>query len=182
MRKIVVTEFVTLNGIMDEPAWTFPYWNDEIASFKAEESLACDALLLGRVTYDGFARAWPESKDEGADQINGLPKYVATTTLEKADWNNTTLIKENVLEEIVNLKQQPGQNILVYGSATLVDFLLKANLVDEYRLLVYPVIKGSGKRLFKDGADMTLKLVNSKTFSNGVLALVYRTAEKEGVK
>ncbi|HEX2916865.1 MAG TPA: dihydrofolate reductase family protein [Chloroflexia bacterium] len=178
MRKIVVTEFMSLDGVMEAPAWTAAYWNDEIARFKAEEQLACDALLLGRVTYDGFAAAWPESKDEGAALMNSLPKYVVTTTLDRAEWNNSRLIKGNIVEEIILLKQQEGRDLLVYGSATLVQTLMQHDLVDRYRLLVYPVVVGEGKRLFKEDTTANLKLVEAQPFSSGVVALIYEPERK----
>ncbi len=173
MRTLVVTEFVSLDGIMEDPAWTFKYWNDEIATFKGEESSASDALLLGRVTYQGFAAAWPESTDEGADYFNSVRKYVVSTTLDKAEWNNSTLIKDNVVEEITRIKQQDGQDIAVHGSATLVQTLMQHDLVDRYRLLVYPVVVGKGKRLFNESSTATLKLVESQSFGSGVVALIY---------
>jgi len=173
MRKVVVTERVSLDGIMEEPRWTFKYWNDEIAKFKGEESSASDALLLGRVTYQGFAAAWSGSKAEGADYFNSVRKYVVSTTLDKVEWNNSTLIKDNIVEEITKLKQQDGQDIAVHGSATLVQTLMQHDLVDRYRLLVYPVVVGKGKRLFKEGTTATLKLLESQSFSSGVVALVY---------
>jgi dihydrofolate reductase len=174
VRKIVVTEFLSVDGVMEEPAWTFPYWNDEIAKFKGEESSASDALLLGRVTYQGFAAAWPESKDEGADYFNSVRKYVVSNTLEEPlEWTNSTLIKANIVEEITNLKQQDGKDITVHGSATLVQALMQHDLVDRYRLLVYPVVLGKGKRLFKESIPATLKLLGSQSFSSGVVALVY---------
>src|SRR5690242_13473824 len=114
MRTIVVTEFMSLDGVIEAPAWSAPYWNDEIAKFKGDEQTTTDALLLGRITYEGFAAAWPQSTDEGADQMNNLPKYVVSTTLDKAEWNNSTLIRDNIVEEITRLKQQDGQDILVY--------------------------------------------------------------------
>ena len=178
MRTLVVTEFVSLDGIMEDPAWTFKYWNDEIATFKGEESSASDALLLGRVTYQGFAAAWPESTDEGAAYFNSVRKYVVSTTLDKAEWNNSTLIKDNVVEEITRIKQQDGQDIAVHGSATLVQTLIQHDLVDRYRLLVYPVVLGKGKRLFQEGAIATLKLVETQSFSSGVAALVYEPDRK----
>ena len=178
MRTLVVTEFVSLDGIMEDPAWTFKYWNDEIATFKGEESSASDALLLGRVTYQGFAAAWPESTDEGAAYFNSVRKYVVSTTLDKAEWNNSTLIKDNVVEEITRIKQQDGQDIAVHGSATLVQTLIQHDLVDRYRLLVYPVVLGKGKRLFQEGTIATLKLVETQSFSSGVAALVYEPARK----
>lgn len=173
MRNIVVSEFLSLDGIMENPGWTFPYWNDEIAKFKGDETNASDALLLGRVTYQGFAAAWPESTDEGAAYFNSVRKYVVSTTLDTVEWNNSTLINTNIVEEITKLKQQDGQDIGVHGSATLVQTLMQHDLVDRYRLLVYPVVVGKGKRLFKEGATATLKLVETQTFSSGVAALIY---------
>ncbi len=174
MRKLVVTEFISLDGVMEGPAWTFPYWNEEIARFKGEESSASDALLLGRVTYQGFAAAWPESKDEGADYFNSVRKYVVSKTLEEPlEWNNSTLIKDDIAQEITALKQEDGKDIAVHGSATLVQTLMQHDLVDHYRLLVYPVIVGKGKRLFKEGIPATLKLLQLQSFSSGVVALVY---------
>jgi dihydrofolate reductase len=173
MRKIVVTEFMSLDGVMEEPVWTFQYWNDEIAKFKGEESSASDALLLGRVTYEGFAAAWPESTDEGANYFNSVRKYVVSTTLDKAEWNNSTLIKDDVVEEITKLKQQDGRDIMVHGSAMLVQTLMRHDLLDRYRLLIYPVVLGKGKRLFEEGVPATLKLLESQPFSSGVVALVY---------
>jgi dihydrofolate reductase len=178
MRKVVVTEFLSLDGVMEDPGWTFKYWNDEIAKFKGEESTASDALLLGRVTYQGFASAWPQSKDEGAPYFNSVRKYVVSTTLDKAEWNNSRLIKGNIVEEITKLKQQDGKDIIVHGSATLVQSLMQHDLVDRYRLLVYPLVLGKGKRLFKDGIPATLKLVDTRSFSSGVAALIYEPDRK----
>jgi dihydrofolate reductase len=174
MRRIVVTEFVSLDGVMEEPRWTFKYWNDEIAKFKGEESSASDALLLGRVTYQGFAAAWPQSKAEGADYFNSVRKYVISETLEEPlEWNNSILIKDNIVEQISDLKQQDGKDIAVHGSATLVHTLMQHDLVDRYRLLVYPVVLGKGKRLFGEGIPATLNLLGSQSFGSGVVALVY---------
>ncbi len=173
MRDLVVTQFVSLDGVIENPGWTMPYWNDEIAAFKGEETEASDALLLGRVTYEGFAMAWPESEDEGAAYFNGVRKYVVSTTLKSADWNNSVLIKDNVAEEIAKIKNSEGKDIAVHGSATLVQTLMKHDLVDRYRLLVYPVVLGEGARLFHDGTTATLKLVEAKSFSGGVTALIY---------
>jgi dihydrofolate reductase len=174
MRKLVVTEFMSLDGVIEEPAWTFPYWNEEIAKFKGEESSASDALLLGRVTYQGFAAAWPKSKDEGANYFNSVRKYVVSKTLEEPlEWNNSTLIKDDVVEQITNLKQQDGKDIAVHGSATLVQSLMQHDLVDRDRLLVYPLVVGKGKRLFEEGIPATLKLLQSQSFSSGVVALIY---------
>ena len=178
MRKLVVTEFLSLDGVMEAPGWSFRYWNDEIAQFKGDESNAGDALLLGRVTYQGFAAAWPESTDEGAPYFNNVRKYVVSTTLDTVEWNNSVLIKDNIVEAITNLKQQDGKDIVVHGSATLVQTLMQHELVDRYRLLVYPVVVGEGKRLFNEGTTATLKLVESRSFSSGVVALIYEPDRK----
>ncbi len=187
MRKVVVSEFVSLDGVVEDPGgsekskhggWTRPYWNDEVGKFKLDEIFATGALLLGRVTYQGFAAAWPSVKDEQgfADRMNNLPKHVVSTTLEKFDWNNSTRIKGNIPEEVSRLKQQPGQDILIFGSGELVRELMQHDLIDEYRLLVYPVVLGSGKRLFGDESKKTLKLVETKPFSSGVVLLRYQRA------
>ncbi|MBA3532023.1 MAG: dihydrofolate reductase [Ardenticatenales bacterium] len=180
MRKVIVSEYVSLDGIMEEPAWTAPYWNDEIAKFKFEELFSSDMLLLGRVTYEEFASAWPQMQDEEgfADRMNSLPKVVASRTLETMEWN-ASRIKGSIAEEVKRLKQQPGQNILLYGSGEFVQTLLDLDLVDEYRLLVYPVVLGKGKRLFKEGCHTALELAESKPFSSGVVALTYKPAPKE---
>jgi dihydrofolate reductase len=182
VRKLVVTEFVTLDGVMEAPhQWSFPFWGDDIGKFKFDEHFASDALLLGRITYEGFAAAWPSRTDEQgyADRMNSLPKYVVSTTLDKVEWNNSTLIKENVAEEIAKLKQQSGQNIIIHGSGTVVRALMPLDLIDEYRLLVYPLVLGGGLRLFDDRSKANLKLVESKTFSSGAVALIYRPERKE---
>jgi dihydrofolate reductase len=183
MSRVVVTEFVTLDGVMEAPdKWSFPYWNEQAAKFKRDELFESDALLLGRVTYQGFADAWPSRTDEEgfADRMNSLPKFVVSTTLNQVDWNNSKLIKSNVAEELARLKQQPGQGILIYGSGQLVNSLMPHGLIDEYRLMVYPLVVGSGKRLFRDGRDTTaLKLVETETFSTGVVVLRYHPAEEK---
>lgn len=176
MRKLVVTEFLSLDGVMENPMWTFPYWNDEIAAFKGEETSASDALLLGRVTYEGFAAAWPESTDEGAPYFNSVRKYVVSTTLDKAEWNNSVLIKDDIVAQINRLKQTDGQDITVHGSGALVQTLIQHDLVDSYRLLIYPVLVGKGQRLFAEGTTATLRLVETRRFSSGVAALIYEPA------
>lgn len=174
MRKIVVTEFVSLDGVMENPAWTFEYWNDEISRFKGEESAASDALLLGRVTYQGFAAAWPQSEDEGAQYFNSVRKYVVSESLEEPlEWNNSKLIKGDLTAQISKLKLQDGEDITVHGSATLVQTLMRQDLVDRYRLLVYPVVLGEGKRLFGESSPTNLRLLESRPFDSGVVALVY---------
>jgi dihydrofolate reductase len=175
MSKLVVTMFMTLDGVIEEPQnWSFPYWNEAIGQFKNEEHLNTGAHLLGRVTYEGFAAAWPSRDGDFADRMNSLPKYVVSTTLEKAAWNNSTIIKTNVMQEIARLKQQPGQDILVAGSATLVKSLMEHDLVDEYRFLVYPLVLGGGKRLFQGDVAAKLKLAESKPFDTGVVLLLYK--------
>ena len=188
MRKVVVSEYVSLDGVMEDPGgaegfkhggWSFQYFNQEVAQFKFDELFASDALLLGRVTYQGFAKAWPTVKDEQgfSDRMNNIPKYVASTTLETLDWNNSHLLKGNVAEEVSKLKQQEGQNILVAGSRNLVQTLIQHNLVDEYTLIVHPIVLGSGKRLFGDSPDkLPLKLINSKAYDSGVVILTYQPA------
>ena len=149
MRKLVVTEFMSLDGVIESPAWTMPYWNDEIRDFKQAETDATGAMLLGRVTYEGFAAAWPDSPDEGAVFMNSVRKYVVTDTLEEATWNNTVIISGNVVEQITALKAEDGGDLVVHGSAKLVETLMENGLVDTFRFLVYPVVRGSGQRMFE---------------------------------
>ncbi|MGI9091148.1 MAG: dihydrofolate reductase family protein [Gemmatimonadaceae bacterium] len=184
MRKVVVSEFVSLNGVMEDPSWTFQFSGEEQPKFKFDELAASDSLLLGRTTYEGFAAAWPnmtEQAGEYANMMNGYPKYVVSTTLEgPLEWNNSTLIKGNVAEEVSSLKQQSGKDILVFGSADLVNTLMGQDLIDEYRLMVFPVVVGGGKHLFVDGLDTTvLKHVDTKTFESGVVVLTYEPARSE---
>jgi dihydrofolate reductase len=178
MHKVVATEYVTLDGIMEEPGqWSFPFWSEEASKFKSDELFASDALLLGRVTYEGFAKAWPtmEGTGEFGERMNGLPKYVVSTTLQTAEWNNSHLIRENVVEEIATLKQQPGMDILLSGSGMLLHTLAEHDLIDEYRLMVHPIILGSGRPLFREGrAKRVLRLVETKPFSSGVVVLTYQ--------
>ena len=182
MRKLVVSEFVTLAGVIEDPAWTFPFRSEEQNAFKFAELQAAGAQLLGRVTYEGLAAAWPrmaEQTGEYGAMMNGYPKYVASTTLERAEWN-ASLLRGDLAEEITKLKAQPGRDILVFGSGRLVETLLRHELVDEYRLLVFPVVLGRGRRLFPEGLAITLGLVEAKPFSSGVVSLTYRPAAREG--
>ena len=183
MRRIVVTEFISFDGVFEAPGpdgsgfkyegWTMPYGNEEFMKFKMEELRTADAQLLGRVTYEGFAKAWPNrSGDEFSDKFNSMKKYVVSKTLKKAEWNNSYIIKDNIAVEIAKLKEEKGEDILVAGSGHLVTFLLELGLVDEFHLLVYPIVLGSGKRLFKD-AHVKLKLIEATPFQTGVLALKY---------
>ena len=189
MRRVVASEFVSLDGVMEDPSWTFQFGSEEQEEFKFDELFAADALLLGRVTYEGFAAAWPNMMEqyegprraalgEFTDRMNNLPKYVVSTTLEDPlEWNNSTVIKGDVAKEIATLKQQPGQDILIGGSGDLVNTLMGHDLIDEYRLMVFPVVVGSGKRLFGEGsATKTLKLLETKTFGSGVVVLSYEPA------
>lgn len=187
MRRVVVTEFVSLDGVMEDPGgaegfehggWSFDYPDDEGMKYKLDEAFEHDTLLLGRVTYEGFASAWPGRTDEAgfADKMNSMQKVVVSTTLEDPEWNNTTVIKDDVAEAIAKLKQAPGQDILVGGSCTLVRFLREHDLVDEYRLMVFPVVLGSGKRVFGDGGKTPLKLTGSKQLGSGALILTYEPA------
>ena len=161
--------------------WAFQFdRGPEGDQFKRDEVMKADALLLGRVTYQGFAAAWPSRTDEGgfADKMNGMPKYVVSTTLDKADWNNSTLIREDVADQVAKLKQQPGGDLLVNGSRTLVHSLMEHDLVDEYRLMVFPVVLGGGRRLFEDGSRKTaLRLTQARPVGrDGVLVLTYEPA------
>jgi dihydrofolate reductase len=179
MRKIIAGEFVSLDGVMEAPdQWHFPYWSDEMGEVVSAQMAATDAMLLGRVTYQEFASFWPAQSDEvpGAAHMNETPKFVVSTTLDNVDaWQNSTLINGDVLAGIAHLKQQPGKDIGVTGSATLVQSLLEAGLLDELQLLVHPIVVGRGKRLFRDQSQQTgLKLDESRTFPTGVLALTYQ--------
>src|SRR5258707_13399842 len=190
MRKIIVSEFLTLDGVMDDPGgaertphggWSFKFGrSDDQQKFKSDELSASDGLLLGRVTYQGFAAAWPTMPGTGAygERMNSLPKYVVSTTLKTVDWNNSKLIKQNVADEVAKLKQQPDQDILVFGRGTLVQTLMEHDLVDQYNLLVHSIVLGSGKRLFRDGSQVTLKLVETRMFGSGVAALIYQPDRK----
>ncbi|MBF9222765.1 dihydrofolate reductase family protein [Hymenobacter ruricola] len=179
MCKVIAAEFLTLDGVMEDPApWTCSDFNDELGEFQQELLFASDALLLGRVTYEGFAAAWPGMTDETgfAARMNGLPKYVASRTLQTAGWN-AEIIRGDVATEVAKLKQEPGQNLLIYGSGQLVQYLRQHGLIDEYRLMVFPVLLGSGKRLFAEpGPRAAMKLISSYTTSTGVLVLTYERA------
>jgi dihydrofolate reductase len=181
-RKISATFFMTLDGVIAEPqTWSFPFWNDEIAKFKDSELRQTDALLLGRATYETFAAAWPERKDETgfADKFNSMPKYVVTSKLKKADWSGSKIVRPADLpKQIAKLKAESGGDVMAHGSATLVQSLIRDGHLDELRLLVYPILVGKGKKLFEDTGDSNLKLVSSKTFATGVVALIYGRAPK----
>jgi len=182
MRKIVVTEFISLDGVFEAPGpdgsgfkyegWTFDFHNPEVEKFKSDEVMRSDAQLLGRITYEAFAEAWPKMKDstgEFGKKFNEMPKYVVSNTLEEAKWENSHIIKGDVATEIKKLKEEEGGDILVSGSGTLVKTLMENNLVDELTLLVYPVVLGEGKRFFKEGIHQKLKLLETKQFGEVVL-------------
>ncbi len=187
MRKLIVSEFVTLDGVMEAPGgeqghphsgWVFDFMSPEQEKYKLDETLDAEALLLGRVTYEGFAAAWPDRPGEFADKMNAMPKYVASGTLRDLDWNNSSLIEGDVAEGVAALKQQDGGPILVAGSRTLVHTLMRNGLIDEYRLMIFPVVLGSGARLFPETPDKTvLKLADTLAFKTGVVVHTYHPAE-----
>jgi dihydrofolate reductase len=185
MRKVIIVEFLSLDGVMESPEeWAFSYSNDEMEAANAAGMAAADAMLLGRETYQEFASYWPyqNSADQPfTDYLNNTPKFVVSTTLEEPlEWQNSTLIQDNVAGEIAKLKRQLGKDIAILGSGTLVRSLLRDGLIDELRLMVHPVVLGGGKRLFEDGGDQKgLKLVDSKTFDTGVVYLTYHPDRKE---
>jgi dihydrofolate reductase len=186
MRRVVAAEYVTVDGVMQDPGgvgeieeggWSTPYFDDDLAKYQSDQLLASDALLLGRVTYEGFAAAWPsmeESEGEFAVRMNTLPKHVASTTLqEPLEWN-ATLINGDLAEAVSELKRQNGQDLLIYGSSQLFNTLARTNLIDEYRLMVFPVALGRGKPLFMDaGNKHDLRLTSTRTSASGVVMLTY---------
>jgi dihydrofolate reductase len=188
MSKLIVTEFVTLDGVMEAPGgepthphsgWVFDFMSPEQERYKLDETLEAESHLLGRVTYESFAAAWPERQGEFADKMNSMPKYVVSSTLEEPlQWNNSTLIRGGVAEEVGKLKEQDGGPILVPGSASLVHSLIEHDLVDELRLMVFPVMIGGGKRPFPESRQKKpFKLTDSQTFGPGVAVHTY---EPEG--
>ncbi len=184
VRRVIATELVSVDGVMESPEkWHFPYTNDEMEQANAAGMAASDAMLLGRVTYEALAAYWPNQPGGTpmVDYINSVPKLVVSRTLEEPlEWNNSTLIEGNVAEQIAELKRQPGKDIGIVGSGTLVRSLLQDDLLDELRLMVHPIVMGSGKRLFEEGGDQkALKLVDSKTFGTGVLYLIYQPDRNE---
>ena len=188
MRKIVVSEFISLDGVIQAPGgkdedaeggfahggWTFPYWHDDIGLYFSEALSNCDTLLLGRKTWQIHGEAFePMSADE--DPFGNMQKYVVSTTLKSAGaWRNSTLISQNVVDEVRKLKEQTGKNILMDGSSVLIHTLVQHNLIDEFSLLVYPVVLGSGKRLFPAGYHANLELIETKPYSSGVILIRYR--------
>ena len=185
MGRIVVTEFISLDGVMEAPGggedfkhggWSFEVnRGDEGNEFKAEEMRDAAAMLLGRRTYEGFAQAWPSQEGEYADKFNNMPKYVVSSTLKDPEWTNTTVLDGDVADEVARLKQEVDGDIVVHGSCQLVHALVEHGLVDELRLMVFPVVLGSGKRLFGETSDkQRLKLAEAKTVGDGVVTQVYQ--------
>jgi dihydrofolate reductase len=186
MGKIVITEFVSLDGVVEDPGgaedykhggWSFEINRGEGDKFKLDETLETEALLLGRRTYEGFAEAWPSREGEFADKFNSMPKYVVSSTLKDPAWNNSTVLAGDVAEEVARIKQSTDGNIVVHGSAQLAQALIEHDLVDALHLMVYPVILGTGKRLFDHTSDKkSLRLTDSKVVGDGVVILVYTPA------
>jgi dihydrofolate reductase len=181
VKKLVVSEFVTLDGVMEAPGgeeghphtgWVFDFMSPEQEKYKLDEVMEAEALLLGRVTYEGFAGAWPQRSGEFADKMNNMPKHVVSTTLEEPDWNNTSVMRD--VKEVAGLKQEGGGPLLLAGSRTLVHGLMEHRLVDEFRLMIFPVVLGSGARLFPETPDKTpLRLVDTVAFDSGVVVHSY---------
>lgn len=195
MRKLTVSEFVSLDGVMQAPGgvdedteggfahggWTEPYWHDDIGANFFQEISQCDTFLLGRKTWQTHAEAFEPMPvgDPFGDVMNNMDKYVVSTTLESAAaWRNSTIIRQNVVDEVRKLKEQPGKDIYVDGSSVLVHTLAQNDLVDEYSLLVFPIVLGSGKRVFPDGFHADLKLIETKSFPSGVVLLRYQPDRK----
>jgi dihydrofolate reductase len=188
MGRIVVTEFVSLDGVMEDPGgsesfehggWSFQFSRGEDGDrFKLDETMSSEALLLGRVTYEGFAAAWPSREGEFADTFNTMPKYVVSSTLGDPEWANTTVLTGDVADAVARLRREQDGDIVVHGSAMLAQALLENDLVDELRLMVFPVVLGSGKRLFGASGMKRLQLADSKSVGDGVIILVYRPAEE----
>jgi dihydrofolate reductase len=184
MGRIVVTEFVSIDGVMEDPGgsedfkhggWAFEFSRGEEGDqFKSDETMGSAAMLLGRRTYEGFAKAWPSREGEFADKFNNMPKYVVTSTLKDPEWTNTTVLDGDLADEVSKLRQQVDGDVIVHGSAQLVQALLDNGLVDELRLMVFPVVLGAGKRLFGEtGEKMPLKLTDSKAVGDGVTIQIY---------
>ncbi len=179
--RLVATEYLSLDGVFEEPGkWSFPFFDEEAGQFKWNELQASDALLLGRNTYEGFAAAWPTMPGTGefGEKMNSMPKYVVSSTLDKVEWAGSKLITGNVFDEVRKLKKAPGQDLLLSGSAQLFNALAQENLIDLYRFMLHPIILGKGKGLFADGVDRrVLTLTESKAFAAGIVILEYVPAK-----
>jgi len=178
MRRVIAFEYLTLDGIMESPEkWQFPYLSDDVNEVIKAQILEVDAILMGRVTYEIFAASWPSRTNNEfgvADKLNAAPKFVVSETLEKAEWNNSTVITGDVEKRIAKLKELPGGDIALVGSGQLLEALMRYGLVDEYRLLLHPVVLGGGRRLFADGVHAKLELIEAKRFTSGVVLLSYQ--------
>jgi dihydrofolate reductase len=184
-RRIIATDYVSLDGVIQDPVgmegsglgdWTGPFTRGpEGDKFKLDELRQADALLFGRLTYDGFAAVWPTVKDEAgfAKRMNSLPKYVASRTLKNATWNNSTIIGWDLVGEVKSLRAQEGGDVLIYGSASVVHTLMPQGLIDEYRLMIYPIVLGRGKKLFPQGTQSVMTLADCRTFNDGIVLLRY---------
>jgi len=194
MRKLIVSEFISLDGVIQAPGgaeedtdggfvhggWTWPYWHDDIGAYFAESMSQCDTLLLGRKTWQIHGAAFEPMPVE-EDPFGGMLKFVVSTTLESADaWRGSTLISQNVVAEVRKLKEQPGKNILMDGSSVLIHTLAQHDLVDEYSLLVYPVVLGGGKKLFPDGLPINLEIIETRPYPSGVVLMRYKVKREEG--
>ena len=175
--RLVATEYISLDGVFEEPGhWSFPFFDDQAAQFKFEELNATDAQLLGRKTYEGFAKAWPTMEGTGdfGVKMNTMPKYVVSSTLASADWTGSRLVKGDVVDVVRKLKAQHGNDLLLSGSAQLFNAMTDAGLIDRYRFMVHPLVLGEGRRLFATGAARrSLKLVDTRTFSKGIVVVEY---------
>jgi dihydrofolate reductase len=179
--RLVATEYVSLDGVFEEPGrWSGPWFNEEAGQFKFDELRASDALLMGRRTYQGFAAAWPtmEGTGEFGEKMNSMPKYVVSSTLERVDWTGSKLIKGNVVDEVAKLKEQPGGDLLLSGSAMLFNDMMRENLIDLYRLMVHPVVLGKGLKLFtEDTTKRALEPTDVKRFATGIVVLEFTPAK-----
>lgn len=173
MGRILAVEYLTLDGVFENPSWTQPYFDQEVGAYQGEAQSWADALLMGRVTYDGMSQAWPAMGDDpstGADIMNSIGKYVPTSTLTEPTWN-TTFLSGNVIDQITRLKDDEDRNLLLYGSGQLAETLREASLIDEYRLLICPIVLGQGRRLFTSGAPSTFTVARSRTAPSGMILL-----------
>ena len=179
--RLVATEYLSLDGVFEEPGrWSFPFFDEAAGQFKWDELQASDALLLGRKTYDGFASAWPamEGTGEFGERMNTMTKYVVSSTLDRLEWTGSRLVRGDVVEEVGKLKDQPGNDLLLSGSGQLFNALMQANLIDLYRLMLFPIVLGNGPRLFADGVERrVLELTETKPISKGIVVLEYRPAK-----
>lgn len=179
MKKLKLAMYVSLDGVVEDPSWTGPFWNDQLSDLQAEYLYSSDALVLGRVTYEGFAAAWPGMEEATGDfgrKMNSMPKHVASRTLRATEWN-ATLLEGGAADAVSALKHGDGGDLLIYGSGTLVDELTRHGLIDEYRLMVHPVLVGAGKKLFESlGETADLSLEDVRTTDTGVAVLTYSAA------